>query len=370
MIRTSSRAHVRAGLTSRALVLKLGIAGVFALVAACSASHPVDSSADDTPSGPAVDTSEAIVHGAVDKGHHPAVVALVLDGGDHTGLCSGSLIAPDVVLTARHCVEELKSEMIDCPAKGPQFGKKRAASSISVIVDANAGAAKSAAAVGAEIITPPGSTLCNADIALIRLDRKIEGIEPLTLSVDDAGNDLAGLRVVTVGYGLTGNGTKGKAGERRFRSHVAIESSTVTEFTVGESTCQGDSGGPAIDETDGTILGVVSRGGGDCAGSKAHNIYTRVDAFKGFIEKVIGALDPGTGDDTGADAGHRKKKPKTPPKTDVGEPCTSGTTCSAGVCVEPAGYCSKPCGKGHGRCGHGYKCSHTKKGDLGVCTKK
>ena len=374
MLASRSRAPVRVLVSSRALVRSFGALLLLASGTACSASRHDTGGNDDVPSGDVVDTSDAIVHGAADRGRHPGVVALVIHGTDGTHLCSGALIAPDVVLTARHCVSVLASDAIDCPASGPQVGANRAPSSIEIVTDDVVDGATSAA-VGVEIVTPPGDTLCGQDLALVRLDRAIAGIEPL--SVDRDPKPLDGERITAIGYGLNRN-EPGKAGIRRFRSHVRVTSSSDTEFEVGESTCQGDSGGPAIDETDGTIVGVVSRGGGSCSGKSAMNVYTRLDPFLTMIEGVIGAGPeaPDGSEDAGApagDAGHgRKHKPKTPkaPKTDVGDPCKTGATCSAGVCVEPAGYCSHPCGKGHGRCERGYHCSRTKKGELGVCTKK
>ena len=48
-----------------------------------------------------------ITHGTVDGNAHPAVVLIVMDvAGVPTYLCSGTLIAPKVVLTAGHCAGE------------------------------------------------------------------------------------------------------------------------------------------------------------------------------------------------------------------------------------------------------------------------
>ena len=49
----------------------------------------------------------SITDGAVDGNRHPAVVLIVMDvGGRPAFLCSGTLIAPKVVLTAGHCAGE------------------------------------------------------------------------------------------------------------------------------------------------------------------------------------------------------------------------------------------------------------------------
>ena len=53
------------------------------------------------------DSSSAITYGTVDGNAHPAVVLIVMDiGGQPAFRCSGTLIAPKVVLTAGHCAGE------------------------------------------------------------------------------------------------------------------------------------------------------------------------------------------------------------------------------------------------------------------------
>ncbi|MEZ4463488.1 MAG: trypsin-like serine protease [bacterium] len=41
-------------------------------------------------------------------GGHP------LPGGGQQGICSGSLIAPNLVMTAQHCVAEIRSPQVIC----------------------------------------------------------------------------------------------------------------------------------------------------------------------------------------------------------------------------------------------------------------
>src|SRR5579859_7492893 len=92
------------------VVSRTAAAGALAVAMACSGAS-TDLSAD-TPK-PSADIEDPVV-GAIDHGSDPAVVAI--DSGGVT-LCTGELVAPDLVLTSHHCLS-LSSEETSCTAAG------------------------------------------------------------------------------------------------------------------------------------------------------------------------------------------------------------------------------------------------------------
>jgi hypothetical protein len=312
-----------------------------------------------------------VVQGIADRDRDPAVVAI--DIAD-SALCTGTLVAPDIVLTARHCVARTV-ERIQCPATSPQVGEQRQPSALHILIGDDAQLAKEVAR-GKAIVTPKGWSLCEADIAFIVLDRPVSGIDPLPIRRHGVA---AGDHVRAVGYGRAGDGQP--AGTKLLRDHVKVLDTTDNEFIVGEATCQGDSGGPAIDEATGEVVGVVSRGGPSCEGQGVHNIYTRADVYLPLFQEALreargsepGGSDDGDAGAHGKDAGHKAKDAGAhtrPPPSDIGGACRSGHDCSSGVCVSSGGhrYCSRACGNGD-RCPAHYGCQKASSGKM-VCVAK
>jgi hypothetical protein len=194
----------------------------------------------------------------------PAVIAIAASEGDKFTLCSGALVARNLILTARHCISKAITTSPSCDAAGHSHNGAH----VDTDLDPQEIAVYEGPLVrpgldvplarGIRTLHPQGSSLCDADVAYIVLDRPIYSL-PI-LPVRSHARVEEGDMVVPIGFG---GGLTAVLGPR--------------EFEVDSATCRGDSGGPAIDVRTGEIVGVVSRGG-SCRENGNH-VYTRVDAF-------------------------------------------------------------------------------------------
>lgn len=234
---------------------------------------PVEDLAPDEPS------VDAIAGGVRDRGRHPAVVALLLDGG---GLCSGTLVGPRAVLTARHCVSETASQ-VRCPSRRAQVLRDLDPRGIA-ITHADDARVSAGEARGVDLVVPDTSVLCEADVAVLLIDRAIPGVTPMRLGGSD--DPAAGTRVTVVGYGRRGDTRRAGAGERFFRARVPVLGGALAEFSTATSGCEGDSGGPALAPESDRVLGVLSRGGEACNTPSSRLVFTRASVAARLLSEA------------------------------------------------------------------------------------
>jgi MYXO-CTERM domain-containing protein len=317
------------------------VASFLAAVATPACSVPAPSPAEATGTA-----REGVIRGKNSPTSQDAVVLIFFfdQSSGMGGACTGTLLAPNLVLTARHCVADT-DEYAACdadgtPLAGGEVRSTRKASSLWIFTGPNRPEYRPGLkpdGVGAKIIDDGGKNLCNHDIALIVLEDPIENaqIAPIRLESDIEKSDV----LTAVGWGVTDK--QSMPDVRQQRSGIKVDAIgpdedanppvASNEFQVGESICSGDSGGPALAQT-GAIVGVVSRGGNGSGGSQsdpsagcigAENLYTKVAPFKDLILQAY--------DEAGAEPWLEGEPDPRLAKAD--EECSDDSECRSNLCL-------------------------------------
>jgi len=248
------------------------------------------------------------IQGGTNDTTHQFAVGIVITMSDGTALCSGALLAPNLVATARHCVAAIPaSGIVTCP--DTKFGAVTAASNIVVSTGADLRNASAPTVTAKKVIVPSGAdqtAVCGNDIALLILSQNISlpGYVTPVLNPPMTDHTLYAPTVTAIGYGITSatdmSGTS--AGTRRIKQNVALTCipgdstfpnctrdypMTAAEFASGNGTCEGDSGSDAYEQDNFNAghwvgFGVLSRGG-DSGSTCLGGIYTRFDAWSSLI---------------------------------------------------------------------------------------
>jgi len=216
-------------------------------------------------------SSESVVGGSLQNHTNPEIGRFITP---FSGSCTATLIAPDIAITAAHCVRYESSG-----SGGGQVRFRSAQGNVDAYVSAYR-----------SFSTQPG----RADVALLKLSRdvasRIATPRPLAARAPQRGET-----VQLWGYGCTQRDTRNSQGKTTITSR----------YGSSQNLCKGDSGGPLIN-TSGQIIGINSAydtiSGADIfalPSSLRSAIQSQVEAF-GFSGSVYGTRPGNTqGPETG-----------------------------------------------------------------------
>jgi hypothetical protein len=280
-----------------------GLLGLFVLCGGCAA-----------PDMRIGTTRSPVVYGepSPEGGIEDAVLLLrtAVDGVEV--LCSASLVAPRLALTARHCIAHLEDGPFNCSVRGEVIDNPTGAGRLGLDLPAESlefygGSTprKEPLARGERVISTLSETICLDDVALVLLDRPVP-IPPLPMRLKAATR--VGEPVILVGYGMNEKQLQTidfVTQPRRRKADLSIAdvgpdsiddgvttAAPRTLWLKGPSGCIADSGGPLLSEETLAIVGVYSLlDGATCTDSDVRHEFVHVRPFRTLIADAFAAAE-------------------------------------------------------------------------------
>jgi MYXO-CTERM domain-containing protein len=232
-----------------------------------------------------------IIGGTATKvGDFPSVVGIEVG----SGLCSGTLVAPDWVMTAAHCLDPAT---VGVPDQATLTGSVRVHFGTIDLLASQGMTATASATIGDPSFNI--DHLGSHDLGLIKLSAPVTTVTPTPVNFqgDDAP---VGISVTMVGFGTTDASQPSMAGTEfvltgrtsgscgsvvpKITGLTPPDDGNVLCFsqTDDKGKCEGDSGGPSFAMIDGvaTLVGTTSFGDQNCA---IFGVDTRTDAEHDFV---------------------------------------------------------------------------------------
>jgi hypothetical protein len=247
-------------------------------------------------------------------GAEDAVLLLHGNGGGRELICSASLVAKNLVVTARHCVSHLTEGLFRCSTRGELIeAEPPDAGRLGMHLPADTfeffggpPPHDTPVARGKQVLSTLSDTICTNDVAFVVLDRDVD-LPILPLRLD--GRAQRGEVVTLVGYGLDETMDPRDPFDLRLQERTrrggltiagvgpdSVEDVTATPPRMivleGPSGCLGDSGGPLISSETHALLGIYSLLDGEtCVAPNLRHLFGHLPSFPALTEQAFAAAE-------------------------------------------------------------------------------
>lgn len=291
------------------LLAAFALLGALVLAAAATAASPAPHPRSHAATAPSDPRATASVIGGHSANITEYPYLAFIEGVQATAgyACTGTVVAPRVVLTAGHCVEDIESSSIVEPTL---IAVATGVSNLKTIPQAQISTVE-------RVLAYPNfdPTELHGDAGLLILSAPVTAPPIALATAEDATLYEPGDMLTVAGWGIDNRRTghapsqlqsatvpieepsRCKEGTKRFYPFFDPERQVCTldapHFHI--TTCHGDSGGPAIaTRPDGTPVevGVTSLGDGSC-NPTSPAVYTRVDQISSWVQSWIDATEAG-----------------------------------------------------------------------------